>query len=467
MPEKYHVLLINPPFKCPIIRDNYCSHTPKAAYLWPPVDLLYLSGIFHHPHIRLTVIDAVASSISWQELLNDTCLEHVDVCIALTSATSHVEDMLNLNCLKKKTNAQLYVMGNFPNYEPGVFLKLYPFTDGIIHNFFDTTLINIVTNPTFSDQIKSLTLNAGKKSQIFGSANHLYHSQIISLPHPPHFSAFPLNKYQTPIARKYPMTTMLTSFGCPFSCSFCTASGLKYKMRTQQSLVAEFDAIKRSGIKEIFFEDSTFNADRDYLHLICEILIRKQYHFSWSANIHSFQFSDEDARLMKLAGCHTVQIGVESGNEEILHTYAPSKQQKNIKDIFSICKRNGIKTLGYFILGFPDESTKMSEKTIRFAQELNPTYASFTILTPDYGTDMRKKFVGLSASSSHLYSEINANSPENSQAFVRLDIQKKLLIKANISFYFRPSKIWEYVKDYKLLGIFIRNGCILLRSLFL
>ena len=59
---KKTILLLNPPYRELIIRDNYCCYTSKSGYLWPPVDLLYLSGILSKvPGTSIHFVDAVAA----------------------------------------------------------------------------------------------------------------------------------------------------------------------------------------------------------------------------------------------------------------------------------------------------------------------------------------------------------------------------------------------------------------------
>jgi len=336
--KKLNVLLLNPPYKEPIIRDNYCCFTSKSQYIWPPIDLLYISGILRHADIAVSVIDAVIEKQSWEVVEKHVLKQKPDVIIMLTGTVSFQDDLEGLRSLVQKTKARSYVLGNTPAFKPLHFLRTYDFLTGIFHNFFDTRIRDEILEK--SPSIESISTNKKGKHHI-GKVNFLPHNHQLPLISPPQYDLFPLAKYTTPIAKRSPMATVLTGFGCPFTCKFCIASAIDFHPRQIKDLENEFDELQKKGVKEVFFEDSTFNKNETHLNMICNLLIGKNYQFTWSANIHSFNVTETNLRLMKKAGCHTVQIGVESGNQEILNQYAPSKRKEKIEDAFHLCKKVG------------------------------------------------------------------------------------------------------------------------------
>jgi len=161
---------------------------------------------------------------------------------------------------------------------------------------------------------------------------------------------------------------------------------------------------------------------------------------------------------MKSAGCHTVQIGVESGSQDILNQYAPSKRKEQLERVFQMCRKVGIRTLGYFIIGFPTETKDTAKETINFALSLDPDFASFSVLTPDYGTSLydeavKKKMI-----------ETNTISFDSSDAAVLKNIQfslveqDKIVTMAYVHFYFSPRRILRYCSNISQLSSLIVNG---------
>ncbi len=461
MKQKRKVLLLNPPFHATIIRDNYCCFTSKTDYLWPPVDLLYLSGNLNYSNIQLEVIDAVAEKQTWKNVKEFINSFNPDRIVCLTGTASFPQDMRGLQQAVVNSKSKLYVLGNTPTIEPEMFLTKYKFVDGIIHNFFDAGIKDLMmTNDKWSP---SFTVRKADGSIQLGRINYLKPGSEITLHKHPQYKLFKLNKYSTPVARKQPMVTVLTAFGCPFTCKFCVASILNYYPRNRNDLKKEFDAIHQAGIKEIFFQDSTFNANPTHLNSVLDLLIDYNYNFSWSANVHSFHLTEEKLKKMKRAGCHTLQIGVESGNQQTLNKFAPSKQLPNILNAVALCRKVGIRSLGYFILGFPNESEAMLQNTIKFALKLNPDFASFTILTPDYGTDLYNETMKTQANHKAV---LRVFDPSRMTILKHKQIPEEKLnnsVKyAHQQFYLRPKKILKYLVDYKQLKKYVNNGMKLL-----
>jgi len=258
----------------------------------------------------------------------------------------------------------------------------------------------------------------------------------------------------------------MTAFGCPFTCSFCIASRLNYHTRDIKELEKEFKAMKKVGIKEIFFIDSTFNANPPFVDAVLRMMIKNKFRFSWSAQIHSFRVTPELIRLMKSAGCHTAQIGVESGNPQILKEYAPNKIKENITRAVQTCKKEGVRVLGYFIIGFPHESKKQALETIDYAKRLDPDFASFSTMTPDYGTKIYNEALKAHSFKDKETAPLSAFDSSGKSilhnAFLSPSEQDKLASKAYASFYLRPSKLISFLKDVPRIGLYLKNGLFLI-----
>jgi radical SAM superfamily enzyme YgiQ (UPF0313 family) len=99
---------------------------------------------------------------------------------------------------------------------------------------------------------------------------------------------------------------------------------------------------------------------------------------------------DEELLLeMKDAGCHTIQLGVESASQELLEHYTKGITVEQVKKVIGLCKRTGIRVLAHYILGLPGDTVESILATIRFAIELNTEFASFNIAMPRMGTVFR------------------------------------------------------------------------------
>ncbi len=460
---KINVLLLNPPYKETIIRDNYCCFTSKSGYLWPPIDLLYLSGILSHKKISLKVIDAVAEKKDWKKILKVVENSQPAIIICLTGGVSYNEDLQGLRKIKRVIpKVKTYILGNAPANKPGFFFKKYKFVDGVIHNFFDHMIFNHLI---YNQECKSVSFRQKDGRIKFGRINFLPSGSTVAGLKPPQYRLFPLEKYSSPTFKHKPAVTAMTTFGCPFHCCFCVAGRLNYYQRDIKELKQEMEEIKKNGVKEIFFEDSTFNANSQYLKKFCQLLIKGRYRFSWSTNVHSFNINKDNLSLMKKAGCHTLQIGIESGNEQTLKEYAPSKTIPNIKKSFQLTKKYKFRTLGYFIIGFPNEDKNMAQKTIGFAKEINPNLASFSVLTPDLGTDLYDNLVKKGVlNTKNIFAHDSSGAAVIKNKHFSKQGQEIMIKRAYREFYLRPKKIFEFLLDKQNVFSYLKNGLYLIRK---
>lgn len=459
------ILLLNPPYPSPIIRDNYCCFTAKSGYQWAPTDLLYISGILNgDKRFDVYVIDAPGERASEETTRTRIMQIAPDIICCLTGTVSFEKDMSFMKMVKdqSKKRVKLFVMGNTPCFAPARFLKQFPFVDGIFHNFMDKKIVSVLIG---KPKLCTTCSYRSKKEIKIGHIN-LKSQIVVTGINPPLYHLFPITHYSSPTIKSKPFITAMTAFGCPFTCSFCIASRLNYHTRDIKELKKEFKEMKKAGIKEIFFIDSTFNANPPFVDAVLRMMIKNKFGFSWSAQIHSFRVTPELIRLMKSAGCHTVQIGVESGNPQILKEYAPSKIKENITRAVQTCKKMGVRVLGYFIIGFPHESQKQALETIDYAKQLDPDFASFSTMTPDYGTKVYDEALKAHSFKDKQTAPLSAFDSSGKSilhnAFLSPNEQDKLASNAYASFYLRPSKLLSFLRDIPRIGLYLKNGFFLI-----
>jgi radical SAM superfamily enzyme YgiQ (UPF0313 family) len=186
--------------------------------------------------------------------------------------------------------------------------------------------------------------------------------------------------------------SMMTSRGCPYRCTFCSQSVMaeKWRARSPENVVAEWrHLVEDWGAQEIGILDDSANIDRKRLRALSELLIKENLnHVPWiMINGIRANLADEDLLgLMKQAGCKRVAFGVETGDEDILESIDKRVTHDQIRQAFKNAKKVGLETVGFFIIGLPGDNAETMEKTIRFACELDPLVANFSMMTPYPGT---------------------------------------------------------------------------------
>ena len=178
------------------------------------------------------------------------------------------------------------------------------------------------------------------------------------------------------------MTTIYTSRGCPYKCTFCDVQDKTYHYRSAKSIVDEFEYIMSLGIKEIHIFDDTFNLGRKRVIEMCEEILRRGIKVRWSARVRAHPFDREMLKIMQESGCVRLQCGVESLDKDSLKNMKKKITLEHIKDFFTLCKEFEIETFGYFIIGFPEEDANYRKNFFREIKKLKPTYMQISVLYP-------------------------------------------------------------------------------------
>jgi radical SAM superfamily enzyme YgiQ (UPF0313 family) len=137
-------------------------------------------------------------------------------------------------------------------------------------------------------------------------------------------------------------------------------------------------------IKEIFFDDDTFNYQKARTVELCRKL--KPINFTWSCT--SRVTTDyETLKAMKDAGCRLLIVGYESGDPQILKNIKKGATIDMAERFTANCKKLGLLIHGDFIIGLPGETPASIRKTIDFAKRLDTETIQVSIAHPYPGTE--------------------------------------------------------------------------------
>lgn len=461
MTDKAKLLLLNPPGDKLYIRDYYCSFSSKADYYWPPQDLLALSGLLHQ-HFQIEVIDAIIEKFKENQLYHHIRENQYQAVIFTTGTATLESDLAFMARLKKeKPFLQIIASAGILKFLGEDWLRQNPCLDALLLDFTEATIINYLKGER-EKPLRGLIYR--RDDQIITSSERP--PLEFAFPVPKH-ELFPFHRYRLPIARRFPFTVVITSLGCPFNCAFCTAGAFGYRQRRLDNILEELVYLKKLGLKEILFQDPTFTVSTNRVVNLCQQMIQASLDFTWSCNAELKSLNEEKIKWMKAAGCHTVSVGIESGDETILKKYSKPISASEVKEKIQLIKKYNLKVLGYFILGLPGETRESIERTIKLAKSLPIDIASFAIATPDLGTRLRQEAIARGLIPANLLHFDSTDFPLLAGSDLTPEEIWRLRRKANRAFYLRPayiSKRLKEIRSWRDLKLSISNALNLFRK---
>ncbi len=248
----------------------------------------------------------------------------------------------------------------------------------------------------------------------------------------------------------HPYVAFYTERGCPALCTFClwpqTLSGHRWRTRSAGDVAAEAQWTLENfpGLKEIFFDDDTFNIRKSRVIELCEKL--KPLNFTWSCTSR-VTVDYETLKAMKDAGCRLLIVGYESGDPQILKNIKKGATVEQAERFTKNCKKLGLAIHGDYIIGLPGETRETIGRTIEFAKRMDTETIQVSIAHPYPGTEFYD-FV----QSNNL---ITLDSMTDEKGHQLPNIRYGQLDQAEImdwverfydEYYFRPKVAWRIVR---------------------
>jgi anaerobic magnesium-protoporphyrin IX monomethyl ester cyclase len=389
------ILLLNPPHPpgCTSNKDTMGGFgqiydDPLVATL-PPLDLYYIGAVLRKNNIAAKILDCGPLSLTIEDLLAAIKTDLPRIVGVRISTPTYEWDLGIIQKIKSECNVQIVVFGPHATM----------FEQKIISNQSVDMVILGEPEYAFYDLAKKQKENIEglvykENGVIFRNTKVRIIDDLDELPFPAWdmipVDSFSLGRYAN---GQQPFFTILASRGCPYGCKYCPypiAQGKKWRARSADNVVAEIQyLIDGFGMRGLLFRDPEFTADNSRVKAICEQILEKKLSFSWRCETRIDTVNEELLTLMARAGCVGINFGVESVTDKVLEGVGRKKiAPKDILEQVGTCKRLGIDTFCFFIIGLPDDDAETILDNIHFALALNPTAAQFTVFTPYFGTEL-------------------------------------------------------------------------------
>jgi hopanoid biosynthesis associated radical SAM protein HpnJ len=418
------------------------------------------------------LIDAPAHDLSWDDIAHE--FDTRDLVILHTSTPSFNQDIRTAALIKERNPAiQIGFVGAKVAVEPDQSLAASPHIDFVAREEYDFTIVEIaegrplreVDGITWRDADGSFVRNKDRAQ--------IEDMDVLPMVSPIYKRDLDSSKYFGGYQR-HPYVSFYTGRGCKSRCTFClwpqTISGHNYRYRTVPKVIEEVKFILREmpEVKEIFFDDDTLaDAHEHVVELSRELgklgFGKPGFPVTWGCNAKA-NVPQPVLKAMKEGGCRVLLVGYESGNQKILHNIKKGLRTDVARQFTKDAHALGLTIHGTFILGLPGETLETIEETINYAKEIDPHTIQVSLAAPYPGTFLYKQavenkwFDGSDQLLTDGGNQIAQLSYPHLSSAVIFDKVEEFYKR----FYFRPSKIWEIVKemltDWDMMKRRLREG---------
>jgi anaerobic magnesium-protoporphyrin IX monomethyl ester cyclase len=190
------------------------------------------------------------------------------------------------------------------------------------------------------------------------------------------------------MAAKGRLDMMISSRGCPYDCSFCFKVERSYRFRSVDHVMAEFEELRRRGVRSIHIQDDAFTVYKKRCMAITEELIKGRYGFDLKVRSRVNTIDESLLRQLKKAGVRQIIYGFESGSQAVLDCMNKKTTVAMNRRAVELTKKVGIACYGEIMIGMPAETRETINQTIDFLLETKPIIGHVAVLYPLPGTQV-------------------------------------------------------------------------------
>jgi hopanoid biosynthesis associated radical SAM protein HpnJ len=357
--------------------------TREIESYWYPVWLCYPAGML--PDSK--VVDAPPHKISIEQTV--AMASDFELLVLFTSTPGfHVDAKMAEMMKDRNPKLKVAFVGPPVTVEPEKCLRASRAIDFVVRREFDHQIVDFANGKPLSELPG---VSYWKGDTVCHNPEGGYIENLDTLPWVSKVYKRDLDfrRYNVPFLLN-PFLSFYTSRGCPALCTFClwpqTHSGHRWRLRSADDVANEVRWALENfpGVKEIFFDDDTFNYQKARTIELCKKL--KPLNFTWSCT--SRVTTDyETLKAMREAGCRLMIVGYESGDQQILKNIKKGATldmaQRFTKNAHSL----GLTIHADFIVGLPGETRESIRRTIDFAKKIDCETIQVSIAHPYPGTE--------------------------------------------------------------------------------
>lgn len=399
------------------IRDRRFFSRPSAKFLRRRAKRPYPGGKPHYvlgdPPLGIMYLSAVLREAGHGVRLTDQCHpEYSDERFVASLSGPKRPDLVGISFLSNMCYpaardlarqvkaalpaARVVLGGVFATINARRIIETEPAVDVVVRGAGEETIRELATRPARLDDIAGLTFRAPDGAAV-ATPDRPPCKDLDGLPFPDrdgldinYVASLPLDV--PAVIWDRPFTSVLSSRGCPFACTFCncpTFSGRKCSLRSAGNVLQELDELRRRGYGAFAFVDDNFLLNPQRATEICDGMVARGQILRWACQGRAVRQVHPVFPRLAAAGCDLVMFGIESGSQRVLDALNKKTQLPDVAEAVACARRAGIGLIhGFFIVGSPGETADEVRASFAFAERLPINSFNFNSLTVFRGTTL-------------------------------------------------------------------------------
>ena len=374
---------------------------PKRSKIWRPrnvypIGLGYLKACLVKEGFKeVKVVDMSDLEVeSVREIIHTESPEIVGI----TAFTETRGNALMATAIAKEINSQIKTIlgGVHATVMYQQIMENYPAVDIICRGESETTIVELFQALSNGDDLRKVKgIVYRRDGEIVVTEEREKIKDLDTLPFP-NYNDLDLKKYSEVGGswKGKPVAAIITSRGCPFSCTYCSSHSVwgNWRHRSISNVLEEVEwLVSENGYERVNIVDDIFTLNKARIEEFCHGILNRGLHIRWRSQTRVDCVSLELLELMREAGCQFLTFGVESGSPTILKNLNKRERIEDIVNAFAWCKKADIKATFNVIIGAPGETRATIEETRNLIRKTRPDNISTNPLRIYPGTALWKQ----------------------------------------------------------------------------
>jgi radical SAM superfamily enzyme YgiQ (UPF0313 family) len=419
--------------------------------MWP-VEMLTAKGIAHAMGWNATVVDLHVEPMQREELVQHLVRLRPDMLLidTMTPTMAYAREIAG-DVLDRLPELKIWGIGQHATEQSEDLLYPASPITGVLLGEYPGSIANLLANSGERTIDDSATLGSDGKIIRTGTKRQITDLDALPPIDPTglHLDRYRMRSIHVPKFGRVRWGYLLTSRGCPFPCTFCSATlrqtyGRKFRGHSAERVVDDMLRLHLDhGVDAFYTIDDVFSLNRQRVVDICHGLIKHNHRIHWTIQTRGDLIDLDLLKLMKKAGCVGVKMGIESGVDRILKIIRKNATRDQLLEAARDCQEAGLSLTTYYMVGHPSETRAEMEETFRFARLVGSDMVQMAFHTPYPGSESYEMVKDQVADLSELnhYETQHVNLSE-----VDSETMEKLQREFYLRYYFNPRQFLRYLR---------------------